>query len=527
MRCRTEGQILVLFTGGLLLLLAITALVIDVGFILMLRRQEQNGADPGALAAARHINPATDIAIVRAAMRQEACFYALANGFRPRLAPPAAPDLCDPGQPHDGSLLYVNYPPSPSAGQFAGHPGYVEVAISRGHQSFFAGAVGLPNLGVTSSAVAARTHDDSNSTSLLALAPTGCRTGRIEGNTPPSTGIAPKVTVEGSVQVNSSCPEPPPPPQSAQCLSNGSAALVTGGDAGLDAPQVYVVGSCADNGGGAIVTDEPGDGVHQGAAPLGDPLEGLRAPAIDTSQPGGACGGVLRTDATTNNRGCGAGGIAWSGPDCVDDTRVKCVTLSPGVYYGGWNVSNRTRLLLNPGMYIIAGGGIRQTGGGTIESVVGTGNPTEAQIMIYSTDNPLPNLLSACRTAWSGDEWCQQGLNFQATGGAFKAYGLAAYACSLMPDTCPYKGILLWQDGRGSCPVAQCAVQIGGGTSLAISGTVYAPDQAVELLGSTDTSGLAALQIISWTWKITGDSSIYMPWDKDLLYQFEAKGLVK
>ena len=70
-----RGQVLPIFAAGLVAILAITALVVDVGFVFMLRRHEQNAADPGALAAARYI-PTGD----RAAMWTGACAYALLNG---------------------------------------------------------------------------------------------------------------------------------------------------------------------------------------------------------------------------------------------------------------------------------------------------------------------------------------------------------------------------------------------------------------------------------------------------------------
>ena len=50
-RRRRQGQILVVFAGGLIALLAIAALVIDLGFAFMIRRAEQNAVDPGAVVA--------------------------------------------------------------------------------------------------------------------------------------------------------------------------------------------------------------------------------------------------------------------------------------------------------------------------------------------------------------------------------------------------------------------------------------------------------------------------------------------
>src|SRR5690348_12458403 len=75
-----RGQVLVIFAGGLIALLAIAAVVIDLGFVFMIHRHEQNAADPGALAAARYIRypgPGADTN----KMFNAACFYARQNGY--------------------------------------------------------------------------------------------------------------------------------------------------------------------------------------------------------------------------------------------------------------------------------------------------------------------------------------------------------------------------------------------------------------------------------------------------------------
>ena len=65
------------------------------------------------------------------------------------------------------------------------------------------------------------------------------------------------------------------------------------------------------------------------------------------------------------------------------------MTLSPGVYYGGWHLTtDKYRIQMQPGIYIIAGGGISQNGS-VIEAIAGIGGPLTAQVMIYNTDNPL------------------------------------------------------------------------------------------------------------------------------------------
>ena len=45
----------------------------------------------------------------------------------------------------------------------------------------------------------------------------------------------------------------------------------------------------------------------------------------------------------------------------------------------------------------------------------------------------------------------------------------------------------MWQDGKASCPTSAtaigCPVSIGGGTHIDIAGTIYAPDQLVNIDG--------------------------------------------
>src|SRR4051794_41850458 len=76
-----RGQILVIFAGALITIFVIASLVIDLGFVFMIRRQEQNAADPAAIAAARFIHPSSTSAADPASMRRAACFYARQNGF--------------------------------------------------------------------------------------------------------------------------------------------------------------------------------------------------------------------------------------------------------------------------------------------------------------------------------------------------------------------------------------------------------------------------------------------------------------
>ena len=53
-----RGQILIVTALAMIVLLGIGAIVVDLGMSWMLHRQEQNAADPGAIAAARWLRDA-------------------------------------------------------------------------------------------------------------------------------------------------------------------------------------------------------------------------------------------------------------------------------------------------------------------------------------------------------------------------------------------------------------------------------------------------------------------------------------
>lgn len=73
-----DGQILILFAASLLLMLAILALAVDVGFLLAQRRGVQNAADAAALAVAHAVQTGeTD----QATLENIARYYAEQNGY--------------------------------------------------------------------------------------------------------------------------------------------------------------------------------------------------------------------------------------------------------------------------------------------------------------------------------------------------------------------------------------------------------------------------------------------------------------
>jgi hypothetical protein len=479
-RSRQQGQILVIFTGGLVALLVIGALVIDLGFTFLIKRAEQNAADPGAIAAARHIRAGG--AADPAEMLRAACFYARQNGFFPSAT---TNDQCTPAFDPDGTTLVVNYPPSAQAGTFAGSDGAVEVIIGRAHKSVLASVIGLNSITVTSSAVAAFDEGPSNTSSLIALDPSDtCSTGKTHGTGAINIHALPGVGDGGYIHINSSCSTGP---DNDTCQTSGQGGLNIDGSGSVTAPHTYVVGTCKASG-----TLNPPGSLTEGAVVIGDPLLELAPPAFGTPNPGGECG--VGTGNFTTPTGPGAGGCKFTGSGTY--------TMQPGVYYGGWSISANIDLILQPGIYVFAGGGVKVTAGGTITSVNG-GSGTPAPVMFYNTDNPVTG---------TG----QADMDFTATGDLL----LRAI------DSGPFRGILIWNDGEGSDPSSE--ISLGGQATLDIAGTVYNPQGLVKMEGGSGVgTNSAAIQIIAWQFDIGGNATLDMPYDPNQLYQFPVKGLVR
>ena len=497
-RARERGQALIIVTFSMIVLLGIGALVVDLGLSWMLRRHEQNAADPAAIAAARYIEEGDSIA-TRDKMHTAACFYAQENGF-------FQGDDATCSAARTSGDLKVNWPPiGPSAGQFAGRPEMLQVIVTARHPSFFGAIFGRQSTTIATAAVAARETESANTNSLVALDPTTCASGRTHGNgditiEPVENPATPGIPYAGGyVHINSQCNNG----VFDDACGSGSGGLHVAGNGVIDAPHVYVHGTCQVSGGSLTSP------LTEGAPQIGDPLASLRGPR-QADYPAGHCprkqGSTIVYDvipATSN-------GCSWNNKDTT-------VTLTPGVYYGGWNFTGQNvTVRLQPGIYIIAGGGISVKGNAEVDSTPSTvgGDPDPladpARVLIFNTDNTTD---PACATSTIAR--CLQG-SIDITGdSSLKMWGL---------DSGPWKGLLLWQDGNGRNPAA--TVKMTGQGDMDIAGTIYAPKALVTLEGNGLSTARLAVQIISWRWDVGGNGDLYMPYDPSELYHITQRGLV-
>ncbi len=237
--------------------------------------------------------------------------------------------------------------------------------------------------------------------------------------------------------------------------------------------------------------------------------------------------------------------MSWTGPSCPDDpltsedeSGIKCITLFPGVYYGGWHIATKTRVNLEPGIYVMAGGGIELIGTGALDSLDDTGAP--APVLIFNTDNPVARATGVCPA--NNNPGCQAKIDLSTTK-ALQLTGLAEPApcppvtSPTAPD-CPFGGMVIWYDGLGSETAARSGViEIEAGTTLFLSGTIYAPFATVSITGSSDTNTttpecplgadqVMAVQMVAWRVKMAGGGNLCMPYDPSKIYQPRSQGLV-
>lgn len=237
-RHASRGQVLIIVAFAMMGLMAIGAIVIDLGLSWMLRRQEQNAADPAAIAAAAYIEEG-DTSDTRGKMDVAACFYAQQNGF-----------FLDDSEDCDAARLAgeldIEWPPA--SGPFEGNGGMVQVVITADHPSFFGKIFGRDTATVSSLAVAAREQTSANSNSLVALSKHDCAAGKTNGNgtitiDPVENPDTPGVDFNGGyVHINSDCATG----DFDDACSNGSGAFKQAGNAGTEiiAPMIYINGTC-------------------------------------------------------------------------------------------------------------------------------------------------------------------------------------------------------------------------------------------------------------------------------------------
>lgn len=457
----------------------VAALVFDVGQNLLDRRAEQNASDAAALAGARYV--------------KDAAYAFHGNCSTPHAGLPAIEAACDVAAEHgyvdgqDARTVRIDLPPiAPSTK--AGLPGHIEVTIGSTRPSYFMGILGQNEQRTGAMGVATNDSDIALPYSLLALDPHGCATNKINGA--PGTSV----TTNGTVHIDSDCP---------------TEAVLLSGNGVLSAPQCDVVGEIRTaNNATNLCTSQP-DGVLVS----GDPLLTLDVPP-KPSLPGAvqpidaipgeipdACPGGSSPATDANPAVC-----AFSRPTMAG----KTYRIFPGTYPGGIEVTRAT-VYMAPGIYWIGGGGIeiRSTGGdhgALITKAVGddTGTNPTGGVLIYNT------------TFTDGSGYGPIHLN----GGDGSTLALRPIESGF------YKGMVIFVD-RVAAAGAGVDIDLNGeGSTLDVTGTIYAPSGSVKFNGSSST--VLSTQVICYNFQVNGSgASFTIDYDPGVLFHLRGVGLVE
>ena len=286
---------------------------------------------------------------------------------------------------NDGVEVSVYHPPT--SGYYVGNSTYVEVIIQQPSPTYFMRFFGWNTVGVAARAVAGAGGNSQNC--LYVLDPT--MEGAFEANS--------------NAQLNASC--------GVVVNSNDPAAMRMTSSTVVTTPGIGITGDY-ELLSSAVVSPEPTTGVP----PTPDPLAYLQPPSY---------GGCTETNFTRDS------GTHY---------------LSPGVYCGGIFLENNAHAILDPGVYVLLGGGLRVVGNTIIE---GTG------VTIYNTEGA--------------------GYPYQ----PFVTESNAQVHLSA-PTTGEYAGILFWQDRNAGSSTDVNTLQ--SSSNLYLEGALYFPTQELFVQSS-------------------------------------------
>jgi hypothetical protein len=454
---REHGQILVLFVLSLVVFMSIGALLLDGASLLVTRRHMQNAGDAAAIAGANALG-STGSAHLCSTVSS---------------SPPGAP-RADIIAAVTASLA-TNWPGFPSANVTVTCPtGWdnqaVRVDLHTRSASYLGAAIGFsaPDVATTSAAINGQVSGSNYSvvvlnpyTSTFPQARRGCPAFLISGG--------PTIAFGGSVMINSSC-----------TAGNGGALAANGNSASVSfasGKALNMLGGFAT--GPLSITPAPITGVPA----IEDPLLTLEPIAYASMTVQSAARLVL------NN---------------------QTMVLNPGVYTGGIQLKNSSIAILRPGIYVFDGGGLDIGAQASFCSV--TAASTATTCANFTTDCPDVScgVLLFNRGTASG-----AGAMGQVTVGAGSTLKLRAYDDRANGGVgFEYRNILIWQDTNpaASATYAQPIVQLSGGGSVDISGTVYAPQAKILMggnaggVGGSPTINLL-LQFITYDLEMSGNSA--------------------
>ena len=510
-------MIVVLFAMSLVVLLAFAGLVYTGAQALVLRRQLQNAGDAGALAAANLL------------VAKQGCSGVSIGGPPQDVVVAAAKAAVVENLPnYDPNQIAVSCPTGYN-GDIA-----VKVDLQGDGPSYF----GMSGLDVATSSVAVNGQATEHEYAVVLLNPmnaswasqrNGCASFLVNG------GVT--MTFEKSIFVDSKCTVADSNNGAVKALNAGFRMTMTNG------AVLRIAGEMALNTVGKV-TPNPTEHFRPLVA---DPLAALATPDAYLSDP--QSGAVL----PTINMASTGTGICKNQDPCI---------LPPGRYPAGIAAgggSGPSTLLLRPGVYYVAGGGMKlKSASARILAIPGVNAMADN---VAKTTFAKTKTADQIGTAWqatcplsgatcgvmiynapaSANAWVTTGGNAdQISNGSQGMLMLRAYKPeydSIASNSTPfmsYENLVFWQS-RTPVPTqssGQPDISMSGGACVVISGTVYGPGAKVDFGGSSCGTGgggdaVSALQFIVWDLTISGNNNFYFAYQRDYFASPYIYGLVE
>jgi Flp pilus assembly protein TadG len=452
-----RGQIMVIFVIGLVVMLAVGALLIDGAHSLVTRRRLQNTGDAAALAGANVIHAAGSAHVCSTvstsppgAPRQDIVNAVMAslNANWPGLTGSSVTITCSQNALHENQA--------------------VQVDLQVDGANFFGAAIGYGGTRVATTSTALNGQITGSTYSVVLLDPynaswhqsrRGCPAFLISGG--------PTLTFGGSVFVNSSC-----------SAANGGALGTNGNSATVTftaGRSLYVVGGY--NPGPLTLSPAP----VLSATPIEDPLLDL--------EPVNYAAMTVRSSSRL----------------VLNNTTM---ILQPGVYTGGIQLRNSSIALLRPGIYVMNGGGLDIGAQASFCSISSTS--IASNCANFATDCPDTTCGVLIYNRGNANGANAMG---QVTVGAGSTLKLRAFDERANNNVgFEYRNLLLWQTGTPAptSSYEQPQVHLSGGGNVNISGTVYAPGAKVLMGGGSGGTGGGVdllVQFIAWDLEMSGNSA--------------------
>ena len=358
-RGRQQGQMVVLFTLVLVILVSFAGMLLDGGMASSTRRQAQAAADTAALAAAQAIavgNGATDAAGTISAT----------NGF------PASTKDCS-GNTITG--VTVNNPPT--SGSYSGNSSYVEVIVQRPMRTGFSGLVGQGCWMVSARAVASVNSSAVASCSFCAINDTSQNHTLVLKNSA-------VLRVDGDIYVNSSNGGYTPGTCTLKSWNVcGDAFDVFGTGGSISAKTIAVNGgwethdlniATADGLATGCTSEHPNPPSQSQTANVCIHMPQIADPLNDATKPGNVVNAPSPgSRPIAGQNGCPSTATSGSGTSSTPTLLTissGTPTICPGTYYGGIKITAGSVTMV-AGTYNIVGGGFTLSGTGSVDGSAG------------------------------------------------------------------------------------------------------------------------------------------------------------